>query len=828
MALDTVDSTADILTIPTASMSLPSRATSRADEEETYIIFAAEDSDGSIYPWSVSVDGDAQKMSNETLPATPLKFLNSYAGSAFFLSEDNLYQVSSSGSSTLIDLPSYAPVTSDAYVYRSSMQLNPGEEGYIVYVGLSDSDSLRPMFTKPDTGETCIFYDSSTYNDFDFLEIGIARQNKVVMVGQLLDEDTYKVITFDLSDAISDTGPSPLGDYDLCYADFNVELESDNQLGHLLPNQVQFEDIYLVADVDGVYQLISVPKDGDGVSFTQHTNFPFDVRNPVTVGDGASGVIFELALSDSQRLGCFYSIGREQTTCFSKGSKFSPLLSDFNLVPYVDRVNGYHQMGIRDVSTFLSTPESLSVYPETATVPIDHTQDFVASGGTPPYSYAVEAISGNGSILDVTGRLTASQQGTLNVIATDAAGDTATAVVTVPESGSLIDDYGDEGFAELPNLTIAGNALAEQTDSKLVVAGAVGTKAFVARLESDGSLDTDWNDVGYTLTSIGTQAEANAVTLDDSDNIVIAGTTWNGVDFDFFVARYSTDGELDFSFSDDGIVTLDFCGDADQAYDVATDNDGRIVVAGSATCGADTNSAFARLTSTGELDEEFGTGGVATINVSKGYTDEVYAIGVETDNKIVGAGKMNPDNISSNSIILSLEEDGSSNTDFNDDGIAILDFSSGTDLARDLLLDSNQIVIVGSAENMVSGKDELMISQLQLDSGNLYNDFGDGGVVLLAGPDGEALDAYSVKMLSGDYMIGARLGDAGNTQWALTSVDRVGDLKDTFGTDGFVTYTDGTAPNSLSAIEVIGELDKIFVLGGLNGDNNAGLAAFWP
>lgn len=62
----------------------------------------------------------------------------------------------------------------------------------------------------------------------------------------------------------------------------------------------------------------------------------------------------------------------------------------------------------------------------------------------------------------------------------------------------------------------------------------------------------------------------------------------------FTVARYGSDGNLDTSFSGDGIQTTDFCVGSDIAHSVALQVDGKIVVTGSAFDGLDLDFAVAR------------------------------------------------------------------------------------------------------------------------------------------------------------------------------------------------------------------------------------------
>ena len=87
---------------------------------------------------------------------------------------------------------------------------------------------------------------------------------------------------------------------------------------------------------------------------------------------------------------------------------------------------------------------------------------------------------------------------------------------------------------------------------------------------------------------------------------------------DFGIARYNPDGTLNTSFGTGGIVTTDIRGDADQAEAVAVQPDGKIVVAGLAAtiAGRITDFALARYNPDGTLDQNFGSHGIVTTDIS--------------------------------------------------------------------------------------------------------------------------------------------------------------------------------------------------------------------
>ncbi|NIS79373.1 MAG: hypothetical protein GTO14_03955 [Anaerolineales bacterium] len=75
------------------------------------------------------------------------------------------------------------------------------------------------------------------------------------------------------------------------------------------------------------------------------------------------------------------------------------------------------------------------------------------------------------------------------------------------------------------------------------------------------------------------------------------------MDNDFGLVRYNSNGGLDNSFDADGLVTTDIGGDNDTSYDIAIQGDGKILVAGSSHNGSNRDFAVARYYADGSLDD---------------------------------------------------------------------------------------------------------------------------------------------------------------------------------------------------------------------------------
>ncbi|WP_328873522.1 calcium-binding protein [Streptomyces sp. NBC_00287] len=175
------------------------------------------------------------------------------------------------------------------------------------------------------------------------------------------------------------------------------------------------------------------------------------------------------------------------------------------------------------------------------------------------------------------------------------------------------------------------NAMVLQSDGKIVVGGDVGSTRFdfsLMRFNTDGSLDTGFDGDGMVRTDFGDYETVHGLALQSDGKIVAAGGD--------SMARYQPSGALDTGFDGDGRVVLS----GGAVWDVTVQSaDGRIVLAGSNGGGG--NLAVLRHNPDGSQDTGFGTGGVATADF--GGSDFARAVALQSDGKIVAAGRGGPD-----------------------------------------------------------------------------------------------------------------------------------------------------------------------------------------
>src|SRR6266571_3983905 len=161
----------------------------------------------------------------------------------------------------------------------------------------------------------------------------------------------------------------------------------------------------------------------------------------------------------------------------------------------------------------------------------------------------------------------------------------------------------------------------------------------------DGRVVTDFSAGGGIFAN---NDGASSAALQSDGKIVVAGASTHELTFqDFAMARYNPDGSLDASFGNGGKAELSFFNNADIDFisGVALQPDGKIVVAGITTT-ATRDFALARYDADGRLDLTFGVNGKVVTDVGNAHNN-AFAVALQPDGRIVIAGQVQPNSSSS-------------------------------------------------------------------------------------------------------------------------------------------------------------------------------------
>lgn len=336
--------------------------------------------------------------------------------------------------------------------------------------------------------------------------------------------------------------------------------------------------------------------------------------------------------------------------------------------------------------------------------------------------------------------------GTALVTSLTAAGVLALAPIASAAVGGLDTSFGPAHDGTVLTAIGAGGkamatAAARQSDGKIVVAGTAAdhdlNKFTLARYNADGTLDHDFGSGGIVMTAIGNGKTAltGAVLLEQDGKILLTGSAADDGETKFALARYLYNGALDTTFGAAGVVLTQFgAGSNATATAAALQPDGKIVAAGSAVTSAGAPSlALVRYTSTGALDTTFGNGGAVLTQLTNAYgaTTAISALALAPDGRMVVAG------------------------------------SAG----------------VGGAGN--SGSQSAFVLARYTPAGVLDATFGTGGVVVSQlGSAGNSGASSLLLRPNGEIVAGGLASDNGQTKFALAAYNAAGVPDPAFGSGG--------------------------------------------
>jgi len=342
-----------------------------------------------------------------------------------------------------------------------------------------------------------------------------------------------------------------------------------------------------------------------------------------------------------------------------------------------------------------------------------------------------------------------------------------------------------------------------------------------------GDLDPGFGVGGQQVTDFGgTYDWAYATAVQPDGRLLAAGVSNAHGTYDFALARYTSDGGLDPSFGQHGLVTTDFGGSYDWANAMVLQPDGKIVLGGVSDRSGSRDFALARYNHDGSLDRSFGQGGLLVTPVRPLTTDIVRGLALQPDGKIVAAGVTYDDTVSlrpqGDFLVVRYTPDGGLDAGFGVGGISTTNFEGESyDEPYAVVVQPDGKIVLGGVSNTgggigrIFGADNLALARY-LPNGLLDPEFGAGGkVVVDAGSMVESIRALALDPAGrivaagrtngekrGDFLMARFLGD-GSPDPAFGAGRRPG-----------LTITDlGTAEEGLSAVALAP--DGTIVAGGI-------------
>lgn len=358
------------------------------------------------------------------------------------------------------------------------------------------------------------------------------------------------------------------------------------------------------------------------------------------------------------------------------------------------------------------------------------------------------------------------------------------------QDGSLDLSFDTNGIVttDIGNYSNIAYSVAIQVDGKIVIAGKTFGGAdddfALLRYNPNGTFDNTFDTDGIVITQVGSNNDnAYAIALQPDGKILVAGHGYGGSSGDFALVRYNTTGSLDTTFDTDGMVLTDIGTNDDYGRALAIQTDGKIVVAGYSSNGSHYDIALARYNINGSLDNSFDSDGIVTTDIGN-YGDIAYSVAIQADGKIVVAG-YTESSISSDFALARYTTTGSLDTSFDVDGIVTTDIGTYVNRAYSLAIQTDgKIVVAGYTENGISS--DFALARYTA-NGSIDTSF-DGDGIVTTDIANSSDEAYSLTIQSDGKIVAAGYGiNNSNYEFCLTKYNVNGSLDNTFDADGIVT-----------------------------------------
>jgi uncharacterized delta-60 repeat protein len=356
-------------------------------------------------------------------------------------------------------------------------------------------------------------------------------------------------------------------------------------------------------------------------------------------------------------------------------------------------------------------------------------------------------------------------------------------------AGALDPTFGNAGLvlADFAARDDAAYSVVVQPDGKIVVAGCTmtdaGTKDFaVARFNVDGSADATFGAAGlvtidFNTTGVASTDDARAVAVDSLGRILVAGTATRGTNSDFALVRLSPNGSIDTTFGTAGRVVSDLTGKVDQAFGMVVQPDGKIAVAGA----VDNDFGVARYTDSGALDTPFGINGLARTGF--GSTDAATGLVLQPDGKLVAGGYARA-GAGFDFAAVRYNADGSMDQTFGAGGKVVTDLGLSAEQANAIAVGPGGTIVLAGR----TGGDFAVVRYTA--AGAPDPSFGGGtGIAIVDFDSADTASAVTVADDGSILLAGGTLGGSSPRNFALLRLLPTGDLDPTF-EGGGVTTTD--------------------------------------
>lgn len=315
-------------------------------------------------------------------------------------------------------------------------------------------------------------------------------------------------------------------------------------------------------------------------------------------------------------------------------------------------------------------------------------------------------------------------------------GTTAGVLFRILPDSDVDMSFATDGFTEIQagNATYAYNLLLLE-DGKFLVSGVVALSGsdeqmFAARLDSDGFIDEAFGDDGFFISDYGTESNScNAMAVQDNGKIILAGRTNQGNFSQLLFCRLNSDGTLDTDFGTNGYTEINASVQDERINSVGVLSSGSIVGVG---YGYASNPWFgnfaciAKLNPDGTPMTSFGGDGVITPTIFTDISNASY-LAIRNDSLFVTGDQYDSNNLPL-LFITKMDSSGVAAASFGNNGIKLTGLNSVNYGLNIMLTSDGKIYNCGTTGIGGPGDREFLLIRYMA-NGSYDNTFGDNGKV---------------------------------------------------------------------------------------------------
>lgn len=383
-------------------------------------------------------------------------------------------------------------------------------------------------------------------------------------------------------------------------------------------------------------------------------------------------------------------------------------------------------------------------------------------------------------------------------------------------AGDIDSTFGKNGFAFLrfPDNKYVKTYydIAVEADDGIVISGGISlissreTYAFLAKYSPNGVLDPNFADNGFLDITKDVpqkfygQYAATSVKLVDGKIIVLVLRKSISVGNDFVLLRYTSTGNLDKTFGNEGVIISDVDGAFINKFFVQAD--GKIVVPGS--------YKVERYNTDGTLDLSYGVNGIIDTKSLLGV-DYYLTRGASMDSegRLVLTGNAQEVRSAHRHVLTRYNQNGQLDISFGSGGVAVSGGKNQSPIPQSIYVDTDNKIFTTGIVYDDKTRRFLALSKYHED-GSFDDSFGHNGTVKIRENDGyffggsiqiTVQDDGKILMLDGNISLNGR------TTFLLRRFNADGKIDSTFGTNGIVVYLNRLMANAYSvALQSTGKI----------------------